>query len=95
MAAVLSGNPYRGADENSVHVGFLQGPPAAKAAACLASLDCAPEEVRVVGRDLYLHLPNGVGRATLPPLVDRCLRPAQVTVRNWRTVTKLVELSAG
>jgi uncharacterized protein (DUF1697 family) len=25
--------------------------------------------------------------------IERCLRPTPVTVRNWRTVTKLVELS--
>ena len=93
MAAVLGHNPYPDADENSVHVGFLHAPPQTKAAGCLAAIDCAPEQVRAVGRDLYLHLPNGMGRANLPAQVERCLRPAQVTVRNWRTVTKLVELS--
>jgi len=93
MAAVVDGNPYPGADESSVHVGFLHSPPAAPAARCLAAIDCGAEQVTVVGRDLYLHLPNGMGRANLPTQIDRCLRPAQVTVRNWRTVTKLVELS--
>jgi len=93
MAAVLDGHPYPGADEKSVHVGFLHSPPAAPAARCLAAIDCGAEQVTVVGRDLYLHLPNGMGRANLPTQIDRCLRPAQVTVRNWRTVTKLVELS--
>jgi uncharacterized protein (DUF1697 family) len=34
-------------------------------------------------------------RAALPVQMERCLRPSQVTVRNWRTVTKLVELSTG
>ena len=45
-------------------------------------------------RDLYLHLPNGMGLANLPVKMERCLRPSPVTVRNWRTVTKLVELLA-
>jgi uncharacterized protein (DUF1697 family) len=93
MAAVLGHNPYPDADENSIHVGFLHAPPAAKTAQCLARIDCAPEQVTAVGRDLYLSLPNGMGRANLPVQVERCLRPAPVTVRNWRTVTKLVELS--
>ena len=93
LAAVVEHNPYPAADKNSVHVGFLHAPPQTKAAGCLAAIDCAPEQVRAVGRDLYLHLPNGMGRANLPAQVERCLRPAQVTVRNWRTVTKLVELS--
>jgi uncharacterized protein (DUF1697 family) len=94
MAAVVEGNPYPDADEKSIHVGFLHAAPNGTTKKCLAAIDCAPEEVTAVGRDLYLHLPNGMGRAALPVQIERCLRPAQVTVRNWRTVTKLVELSS-
>ncbi|HYH49554.1 MAG TPA: DUF1697 domain-containing protein [Acidimicrobiia bacterium] len=94
MAAVVDRNPYAGADQKSIHVGFLQAAPDAATMECLAAIDCAPEEVAVVGRDLYLQLPNGMGRAALPVRLERCLRPAPFTVRNWRTVTKLVELSA-
>ena len=94
MAAVVDRNPYADADEKTIHVGFLQAAPDAATKKCLAAIDCAPEEVTVTGRDLYLHLPNGMGRAALPVQLERCLRPAPVTVRNWRTVTKLVELSS-
>jgi uncharacterized protein (DUF1697 family) len=94
MAAVAASNPYPDADEKNVHVGFLHAAPPATAGKCLAAIDCTPEEVTVVGRELYLHLPNGMGRAALPARMERCLRPAPVTVRNWRTVTKLVELSS-
>jgi uncharacterized protein (DUF1697 family) len=93
MASVVTGNPYPDADEQHVHVGFLHAAPDASTKECLAAIDCAPEEVVVVGRDLYLLLPDGMGRANLPVQMDRCLRPSPVTVRNWRTVTKLVELS--
>ena len=74
-------------------MGFLHAPPAAATKKCLAALDCAPERITVVGRDLYLHLPNGMGRAALPVQMERCLRPTPVTVRNWRTVTELVSRS--
>jgi len=94
MAAVVDRNPYSGADEKTIHVGFLHAAPDAATKKCLAAIDCAPEEVTAVGRDLYLHLPNGMGRAALPVQLERCLRPKPVTVRNWRTVTKLVELSS-
>jgi uncharacterized protein (DUF1697 family) len=94
MAAVVDRNPYRDADEKSIHVGFLHAAPDASTKKCLAAIDCAPEEVKVIGRDLYLHLPNGMGRAALPVQLERCLRPTPVTVRNWRTVTKLVDLSS-
>jgi uncharacterized protein (DUF1697 family) len=94
LAAVIDRNPYAGADEKTVHVGFLHAAPNAATKKCLAAIDCAPEELTVAGRDVYLHLPNGMGRAALPVQMERCLRPTPVTVRNWRTVTKLVELSA-
>jgi len=93
LAAVAGRNPYPDADDKTLHVGFLHGAPNAATKKCLAAIDCAPEDLTVVGRDVYLHLPNGMGRAALPVQMERCLRPTPITVRNWRTVTKLVELS--
>jgi uncharacterized protein (DUF1697 family) len=95
LAAVVAGNPFAGVDAAHVHVGFLPAPPDGAAEQCLAAIDCAPEAVAVAGRDLYLYLPNGMGRAELPVRVGRCLRPVELTVRNWRTITKLAELAAG
>jgi uncharacterized protein (DUF1697 family) len=94
MAGVVDRNPYPDADEKTIHVGFLHAAPDAATKKCLAARDCTPEQVTPVGRDLYLHLPDGMGRAALPVQLERCLRPKPVTVRNWRTVTKLVELSS-
>jgi uncharacterized protein (DUF1697 family) len=94
LAAVVARNPYPDADAKTVHVGFLHAAPDSSTKKCLAAIDCKPEELTVVGRDVYLHLPNGMGRAALPVQMERCLRPTPITVRNWRTVTKLVELSA-
>ncbi len=93
MAAVVDHNPYADADMKSIHVAFLPAPPDGPTKNCLAAIDCRPEKVTVAGRDLYLHLPNGMGRGALPVQLERCLRPMPFTVRNWRTVTKLVELS--
>jgi uncharacterized protein (DUF1697 family) len=95
MAAVVDRNPYPDTDEKNRHVGFLHAAPDAATKKCLAALDCAPEELAVVRSEIYLHLPNGMGRANLPVKMERCLRPTPITFRNWRTVTKLVELSAG
>ena len=94
ISAVVDRNPYAGADDKTMHVGFLHAAPDAATKKCLGAIDCAPEELTAVGRDIYLHLPNGMGRAALPVQMERCLRPTPVTVRNWRTVTKLVELAS-
>ncbi len=51
----------------------------------------SPEDVVVDGSDVYLHLPNGMGRSKLPDYLGRQLA-VPITFRNWNTVTKLVEL---
>jgi uncharacterized protein (DUF1697 family) len=94
ISAVVNRNPYAGTDDKTVHVGFLHATPDAATKKCLGAIACTPEELTVVGRDIYLHLPNGMGRAALPVQMERCLRPTPVTVRNWRTVTKLAELAS-
>jgi uncharacterized protein (DUF1697 family) len=94
MVAVVDRNPFAGADEKTLHIAFLHAAPAAAARKCLSAIDCDPERLAVVRREIYLHLPNGMGRANLPVQMERCLRPTLITVRNWRTVTKLVALAA-
>ncbi len=53
----------------------------------------APDEVQVIGREAYLHTPNGMGRTKLVPAVARKLGLAGTT-RNWRSTLKLAELAA-
>lgn len=53
-----------------------------------------PEEIALVGRDLYLHYVDGIGRSKLTnALIERQLG-VQGTARNWNTMTKLLELAA-
>lgn len=94
MAAVVDRNPFPAAGEKALHVGFLSAAPDTATKKCLAALDCAPEELAAVRREIYLHLPDGMGRANLPVKMERCLRPTPITVRNWRTVIKLIDLSS-
>lgn len=52
-----------------------------------------PEEIALVGRDLYLHYVDGIGRSKLTnALIERQLG-VQGTARNWNTITKLLELA--
>lgn len=90
LADVLTGNPFPDADTGHLHVAFHHEPPDEQS---VADLYNPPEELAVRGRETYYLLPNGIGRAKLPELYGRRVKiPA--TVRNWRTVTKLVEMSA-
>ena len=96
MIAVPGKNPFLPrADPALLYVGFLAGTPTR---AQIASLDAGrspPDELAVVGKELYLCLPNGAGRTKLTnAYFDRALGTVS-TMRNWRTVLKLAELTAG
>jgi uncharacterized protein (DUF1697 family) len=95
MADVVARNPFAGADPARLHVVFLSVPVgAADLAVRLGSTDYGSDEYAVDGRELYLHLPNGFGRSKLATRMSALRIPdAVATVRNWRTVNKLADLS--
>jgi uncharacterized protein (DUF1697 family) len=94
LARLLESQPFGPDAANAVHVGFLATEPAAEAAAAAADVDIAPEEVRLVGRELLLHLPNGMGRSRFGKVPFERLLGVDMTVRNLRTVAALVQLAA-
>ena len=94
LQRVVKDNPFARADLKTVHVGFMASKPSPAAVRDLDTDQFAPDEFAIKGTDLYLHLPNGMGRTKLPPYLDRKLK-VPTTVRNWNTVLKLLELTAG
>jgi uncharacterized protein (DUF1697 family) len=65
------------------------------AAAMVAKLDPAiapPDTFVLDGREMYLHLPGGMGTSKLALHVGQKLGKLGTT-RNWNTVLKLVEMS--
>jgi uncharacterized protein (DUF1697 family) len=71
-------------DDQHVHVMF--------AAAPLTRVEVTavrPERYVVAERELYVYLPNGVGRSKLAAALGKL----PVTARNWRTVRQLCELA--
>jgi uncharacterized protein (DUF1697 family) len=95
LDAVVRDNPFlaQGIEEDRLHVMFLADTPAAEAVARLDPERSPPDRFLVVGRDVYLHLPNGAARSKLTnDHFDRNLATVS-TVRNWRTVSKLLEMA--
>ena len=93
LEAVVAGWPFAAsAPTANRYVTFCdRAPDAAK----LSTLpDCAPEELRVEGNDIYLWLPTGMGRSRLARLLASRLANRVATNRNWNTVTKLVAMTA-
>jgi uncharacterized protein (DUF1697 family) len=93
VATVVKRNPFPKAALKTLYVAFAAKPISRTATAELEALDFSPDELAVRGRQIYMHLPNGYGRARLPVEMDR--RAGQpITVRNWRTVTTLTDLAS-
>ena len=93
LADVFAGNPFPDADPNHLHVAFLSEKPEAGQVAALADLNYPPEDLAIRGTEAYFLLPNGIGRAKIPELFGRRVK-TPATVRNWRTVNKLLQMSA-
>ncbi len=53
----------------------------------------APEALRIVGREVYLHLPVGTGHSPMLKEIGRRKGLAIGTARNWRTVTTLLAMA--
>ncbi len=93
---VVKGNPFlkRGADAGHCHVAFLAAAPTRAQVAALDPQRSPGDDFVVAGRDVYLHLPNGVARSKLTNAwLDTKLKTVS-TARNWRTVLKVLELAA-
>jgi len=97
LAAAVARNPFvtRGVDENHLFVMFLADRPGAAAARALDPARSPPDAFALVGRELYLSLPNGAARTRLTnAYVDKTLGTI-ATARNWRTTLKLLTLVSG
>ena len=90
LADVVAANPFLpGADPAHLHVAFLDQP-----AEIPADLDrYRPEEAIAHGREVYFHLPNGLGRSKLATDLGRRRDIKSGTMRNWRTTTTLLRMA--
>jgi uncharacterized protein (DUF1697 family) len=92
MRRIVAGNPFPSIEPTKLHVAFMVEAPPSTSVEGLDVGAFAPEQVVLRGRDAYLHLPGGMGRARLPSwLLGRL--GARATVRNWSTVTTLADLA--
>ncbi len=79
LAAVVRDNPFVGVEPTKLLVAFLTEAPAADVLGPFDRTAFVPEEFVHTGREVYLHLPNGAGRAKLPQALGRVLA-APVTI---------------
>lgn len=95
LADVVAGDPFGddADDPSRYQVSFLSAAPAPARVAALERAAVAPERVAVRGREVYAWHPGGVGRSALAKSITARALGVEVTARNWRTVTRLLELA--
>ena len=93
--AAAKANPFldAGTDPSLLHVLFLAAPPSPSQIENLDTRRSPPDEFRVLGREVYLRLPNGTARSRFTNAYFDARLATTSTVRNWRTVLKLVEMT--
>jgi uncharacterized protein (DUF1697 family) len=91
---VISNNPFlqEGAAEETLHVLFLADLPTPVRVKSLDPDRSPPDTFIVRGREVYLRLPNGVAPSKLTNNYFDSKLATTSTGRNWRTMTKLLEL---
>ena len=92
--SVVERNPFPEAvsDGKKLHVAFLAGKPDAEELKKIDRDALLPERFEVIGKEIYFHLPNGMGRTKIfGKITDKRLGTAS-TLRNWNTVMKVADL---
>lgn len=96
MRGVVARNPFAarsGIEPAKLLVTFLVQKPSRAAAAALKQRSISPEELHLVGSEIYIYFPNGAGRSKLNwSNLDKVLQTTG-TARNWNTVTKLLAMA--
>lgn len=75
------------------HVVFLKAAADAKELKEFEGDRFAPEKLIVHGTEIYLFLPDGMGRSKLAAAVSVRQKKARATTRNWNTVIALRDLT--
>ncbi len=96
FVAAVKSNPFlkRGVAAETLYVGFLGAQPSPELASALDPARSPPDAFELKGRELYLHLPNGVARSKLTNAYFDAKLKTVSTIRNWNTVLELARLAA-
>lgn len=95
LAGVIEGNPMPGAVSNGSRffVTFLSAEPQNGALDDLDPADFAPDRWHLVGREVFMHCPDGMHDSKLAKALDEKRLGVSATTRNWNTVTKLLTIA--
>lgn len=90
----VTSNPFPDAEDNpkSLHLYFLSKEPESPKLDSLDEIKTESEAWALEGKIFYFHAPDGIGRSRLAARAEALIGVA-ATGRNWRTVSKLLEIA--
>lgn len=94
LRGVVSNNPFlqAGISEDTLHVMFLADRPSPERIRALDPNRSIPDRFFVHAQEVYLQLPNGGARTKLNNTWFDSKLATTSTSRNWRTVTRLLQI---
>ncbi len=92
LAKIVKGIPFTG-DTAAFHVTLLEDKPKAADVKTIDADRYAPDEFKVVGKDVYLRCPKGYGVSKLSNALFEKKLGTVATTRNWNTITNLHDLT--
>jgi uncharacterized protein (DUF1697 family) len=93
LQRIESANPYQ--DPDKTYVMFVADLPLPERIALLDQERSVPDEFTICGSDIYLYLPNGVADSKLTNVYFDSKLKTISTMRNWKTLQKLLAMMAG
>lgn len=97
MARIVRDNPFlkeKRIDPTRLQVTFLSELPAKPSLPKMDFLNGAPDQFRILGREVYLYCPNGYGRTKLSNNAIEKTLSVKATTRNWNTVIALAKMTS-
>ena len=92
LQALIDKNPFHKKEADRLYVSFLEKETDASAAEKIAPFKSGAEDFAIVGREVYLFVPDGYGRTKLSNNLIEKKCGVAATTRNWKTVNALLEL---
>lgn len=94
LGKVLELDPFPAANPSRVLVAFLPNAVPTSTISTLQEVESGRDEMVAHGREIYLHCPDGIADSKVALGASKPGGEVVSTARNWRTVTRLYELSA-
>jgi uncharacterized protein (DUF1697 family) len=95
LRAIIDKNPFQNQESKEskwIVVLFLAARPDDTAQEDLLKTYLGPEEIFIIGKEVHIYYPNGIGRSKLShSFLEKKLKTFG-TARNWNTILKLQEL---